>query len=352
MSMYNELEFLIIIFAMSAIFSFLCTPIFSKTAIKFGILDRPNQAHKTHSDPIPYLGGFSIFIPLVIVLMVIAMNLADTNLRMVLYGVLIGISMMSVIGLFDDVKNVSAGLRLFFQIATSIWIVAISNYYGFSREITGLITLDLLLSILWIVAITNAFNLLDNLDGASTGVSVTISAAFCLLCLSTSQGALGLCASTICGAGFGFMFWNKFPARIYLGDSGALVVGTAIASISLLWRNSDDNQLYNLFVPIIILAIPIIDTSVVIISRLMQKQPVMLGGRDHLSHRLLAAGYSKKSSARLLWLSSLIFCGLGIIAHESEKNMGSFILATGVLMMLICVAGFLRLTTEKKPFPV
>jgi UDP-GlcNAc:undecaprenyl-phosphate GlcNAc-1-phosphate transferase len=212
---------------------------------------------------------------------------------------------------------------------------------------SGNILLDLLITILWIVGITNSMNFFDNVDGGASG-TVAISSIFLFfLAFQGGQFFIAALAAVLGGATIGFLLWNRPPARIYMGDAGALFLGLLIATLLIRF---DPNPIYlsaSFAIPVLILAIPILDTSVAVISRLRRGISPFQGGQDHLSHRLMRAGLSKKQAVLSLWLMSLFFCLITIAISNAPYSVERLITILSAALWLILFFLFLRTADSK-----
>jgi UDP-GlcNAc:undecaprenyl-phosphate GlcNAc-1-phosphate transferase len=285
-----------------------------RIAISKEILDRPDSTHKSHTSPTPYLGGVAIAIGVLIVTYsALIMSGAGANnfwLATSLLGPAIAIG---VIGLWDDIKNLHPLPRF---IGQSIAGVGVASFLIFTNNLgnpTGSTLLDVFITILWIVGICNSINFFDNLDGGAAGTTAISAISISILTLSNGQTFLASLSLVVAGATLGFLIWNKSPARIYMGDAGALFLGVLIATLTVRLNPETDSRFTSFAIPILLLAIPILDTTVAVISRLRRGVSPFQGGKDHLSHRLIRLGLSRKVTAALLWSLSAIFSAIAII---------------------------------------
>jgi UDP-GlcNAc:undecaprenyl-phosphate/decaprenyl-phosphate GlcNAc-1-phosphate transferase len=332
-----------IVFFSSLAVSSLSVPFLKKLAFKFAIIDEPNQAHKTHSSPIPYLGGLAIVIPVLIVsaLSVYLLQLSKVTMMQGILVVVPGL-ILAIIGLIDDKNNLSAAIRLVIQLIMSILISLILIQGEYAARITEISMINILISIFWIVGITNAFNFLDNLDGAAAGITVISSAAIFALSLMGDQYLIATFSLTICAGSLGFLFWNLNPARIYLGDSGALFIGLILSVLLLQLEPSTAEKLSSIAIPVLVMAIPIIDTCVVVFSRFLRGVSIFQGGRDHLSHRIIALGFNRKQAALFIWTIGAFYAFLAVaidyfsFAHEDALSM------VGLISIFVTTIIFLR----------
>ena len=286
----------------------LTTPLMRKLALNLGITDSPNESHKTHAAPIPYLGGVSIVlaVSLTVLIPILANQLSQSQSRIVL-SVLIPGLLLSIVGLIDDIKKLSPWPRLVIQtlagVFTAILLVA-SNTMG---NPTNIDWIDISVTVIWIVGITNSLNFLDNLDGGAIGTSAIIGFVLVFLAASSNQPAISSLAAVLAGASLGFLLWNRSPARIYMGDSGALFVGFLLAVLAVRLEPPASSLFISFLVPIMLLGLPLLDTSVAVTSRIAKGISPLQGGQDHLSHRLMKRGFSKRASAITIWIMAAWF---------------------------------------------
>ncbi len=343
-----QLWFYFLVFLSSITLSGLSIPILRKIAFKFAVLDNPNQSHKTHGEPIPYLGGFSIVFPVLILSMAgpMAFSLSQET---VLQGLIfiIPCMFMSLVGLIDDIRNLTAPTRFLTQLTASVIVSLFLIENNYLVEITEIPLLNFLISIFWIVGITNALNLIDNLDGAAAGLTAIASLSIFTISLLSNQFLLAIFSLTIGSAALGFLFWNRNPARIYLGDSGSLFLGLALSIILIQFDPTVQTIFSALVIPIFIMAIPIIDTSVVVVSRVLRGVSIFQGGRDHISHRIIARGVSRRSSAILIWSLGGFFSFLALVINEVSNPFIEVLPIFGLLSMATLILIFLKMPILK-----
>ena len=332
------------IFLVSLALSSLLVPLLRKIAFRYSVLDRPNQSHKTHQESIPYLGGLAIVIPvslLVIIGPLTFIENSDYLLRTTLF--LLPAALLALVGLYDDIRNLSASSRFFVQSLIAVSATLYLSEFGYSVAILSNEIANVLLSIFWLVGITNAFNFFDNLDGGATGITFVASLTLFLLALLGDQYLISSISLTLAGAGLGFLWWNRNPARIYLGDSGALFTGFILAISLLQFEPNIESRVASALIPVFILALPIIDTSVAVVGRILRGVSIFQGGRDHLSHRLISLGFSRRKCAYSLWSLSALFSSLSILISNVSKDAGLGISFLGLLFMGFLVFWFLRI---------
>lgn len=321
-------------------------PHLQKIAIKLNVIDRPNQTHKTHAEPVPYLGGFSIVIPITFLSVFggFLVNGIENYLKLIVF--LLPSLIMAAVGFVDDFINLPPKPRFIIQLAVSMTVSIVLFQSGFASQISGQPLLDFFISVTWLVGLTNAFNFIDNLDGGAAGVSIVAALTIFLLGWMSDQYLIATLAICVAGATFGFIFWNINPARIYLGDGGALFLGIVFGILLLQLEPKAIDSVTSLTIPILVLAVPIIDTSVVVISRTLRGNSVFQGGRDHLSHRIQKKGFSRKYTAILLWLMSLAFSALAVMINYFDGVIEFYLALFGLGMCTMTVIIFLFLSHD------
>ncbi len=335
------------IFLVSLALSSLLVPLLRKIAFRYSVLDRPNQSHKTHQNSIPYLGGLAIVIPISLLVFfgpLIFIENSDYSLRTALF--LLPALILALVGLYDDIKNLSASSRFFVQSLVAASATLYLNNLGYNISILSNEIGNLLLSIFWLVGITNAFNFFDNLDGGAIGITFVASITLFLLGFLGGQYLISAISLALAGAGLGFLWWNRNPARIYLGDSGALFIGFILAISLLQFEPSVESRVASALIPVFILALPIIDTSVAVVSRVLRGVSMFQGGRDHLSHRLISLGFNRRKIAYSLWSLSALFSSLTFVISDVSKDAAFGISLLGIFFMGFLVIWFLRMKID------
>lgn len=286
-------------FVLALVFAQICKPV----ARRLGIVAKP-KADRWHRSVIPLLGGVAIAAAVFTTTAVFAV--ADRELLILIAGA----GVLFVVGVIDDVRALTPQTKLVLQILTAAAMAG----FGLQLSITGLPQLDFLLTLVWLVGITNAFNLLDNMDGLAAGIAaITVSFRLAFL-LHDGDLAVAQVAASVVGACLGFLVHNFNPASIFMGDAGSLFLGFMVAGLSLAGTSAyPRSTLSVLLLPVLILLVPIFDTSFVTIVRTLAGRSVSVGGRDHTSHRLVASGLTERGAVLLLYGVALL-CG-GIAFH-------------------------------------
>ena len=246
---------------------------------------------------------------------------------------------MGLIGLWDDVKQLPPLPRFIGQTIAGVVVAIVLISSDNLGNPTGSTPLDVFISIVWVVGICNSINFFDNLDGGAAGTSAISAIALTFIALSGDQSLIASLSLVLAGATLGFLIWNRSPAKIYMGDAGALFLGVLLATLTIR-LNPDTNSIIASFsIPVLLLAVPILDTSVAVISRLRRKTSPFQGGKDHLSHRLIRAGVSRKLTVIILWLFSIIFSlfAIWVLSFDSSYELLWILIAS-----LLWVALFIR----------
>ena len=321
----------------------LLTPIMRKVAISKQILDTPTSAHKSHTQAVPYLGGVAILIGIVLVsYTALVFNGLTRNNFWLATSVLAPAVAMGLVGLWDDIKNLPPLPRFIGQSIAGFVVAVLLVISKNVANPTGSTFIDVFITVIWVVGICNSINFFDNLDGGAAG-TVAISAIFLTyLSLSNGQSFIAALAVVVAGGTLGFLIWNRTPARIYMGDAGALFLGVLLATLTIR-LNPDTQTLFASFaIPILLLAIPILDTCVAVFSRLRRGISPFQGGKDHLSHRLIRLGFSRKQAAISLWMLSAFFGLLAVIISSVREQYEVNFVILSILFWLLLFIGFFR----------
>jgi UDP-GlcNAc:undecaprenyl-phosphate GlcNAc-1-phosphate transferase len=286
----------LLIFIVALVFSVVGTPLARRLALASGVVDAPN-ARKVHHSPTPLLGGAAIYLAFILA---IALFGGRQEIRQ-LVGILVGATFVSVVGVIDDVRGLRPALKLLAQVVAAC-ILPLS---GLSVQLFPQPALNIALTVFWIVGVTNALNLLDNMDGLSGGIAAVASAHFLLLAAINGQFLVGALSAALLGACIGFLRYNFNPASIFMGDTGSLFIGFVLAALGIKLRFFGNTYIVTWMVPVVVLLLPIFDTSLVFVSRLRRGlNPLTTPGKDHLSHRLVALGFTRREAVLICWLAA------------------------------------------------
>jgi UDP-GlcNAc:undecaprenyl-phosphate GlcNAc-1-phosphate transferase len=311
------------------------TPLMRKIAIATDIVDNPNSPHKSHKQPVPYLGGLAIIFGVIFVSYSASLISDFTSTTFWLATSVLGPALLlGLIGLWDDLQNLSPLPRFIAQSLAGIFTAVILIITDNVGNPTGSILFDSAITVFWVVGICNSINFFDNLDGGAAGAITIASIALAFLSLNGDQYLIAALSIVTSGATLGFLVWNKSPAKIYMGDAGALFLGVLIAVLTVRFEPNSETQLGSYLTPFLLLAVPIMDTCVAVFSRLRRHESPFQGGQDHLSHRLIRLGYSRKQTAFLLWALCALFATIAVMLSKSTQQI-SLILISGSLFLWI-----------------
>ena len=330
--------------------SFLVTPLTARAARRWGILDLPqvgSNGHKKHKEATPYLGGLAIFCG-VLAGSVFMFMIPEGRFTFLLAGFPLAIAAafgLGFVGLIDDLRTLPRVVRLLAQIGAAV----MAHYGGFSVSITSEPALNLFLTVLWIVGITNAFNLLDNMDGLTSGLAGIAALTFAAMGIIGGMPLVTAVAAALSGAAFGFLAHNRHPAKIFMGDAGSTFIGFLLALIGV--RLRFDNLVEVTFlIPVVVLGIPILDTALVVTSRRLNNRPVFLGGRDHISHRLVHLGLSVPVAVGLLYWTGVCLGWLGLVISQATVQVGWMLLGFTIALGLFFAGLLLRIPVYEEEF--
>jgi UDP-GlcNAc:undecaprenyl-phosphate GlcNAc-1-phosphate transferase len=332
-------------FVGATILSLLLVPIVREYAHSRAIHDNPG-GHKSHQTPVPYLGGVAMVLAFSAAMVVgvyvrRAAVFADGEVSITFgnlisqgdglvreLGIVLGLALLfSLMGLIDDVRGLNPWLRFVVGSGISVSLV----FFGVVLQSPLPQWINVVISVVWVLGVTNAFNLLDNIDGLAAGTAAVASGAFFFIAVINDQQYSALLAIGLAGAMLGFLRSNFAPATIYMGDAGSLFIGFMMAYLGLKMRTSV-TEIPQLFAPALVLGVALLDTTVVVMSRLRRGVSPFTGGQDHLSHRFLRLGLSVRRSVTVLLTASLALGVLAVGLSEAQAGVGYWVLAA--------VAGF------------
>jgi UDP-GlcNAc:undecaprenyl-phosphate GlcNAc-1-phosphate transferase len=325
------------------------TPVMRKIALKIGAVDRPNLDRKTQKEPVPYLGGVAIAIGITVASFgALLYSDFSTETFGKALSVLLPAILISAMGLYDDLKGLEPWPRLVAQTLTGIAVAIYLIQNDTLGQAFNNQTLNYIVTIIWIVGICNSINFFDNLDGGASGTVAVISIFLFAIAFNQGQSLVSALAVVTAGATLGFFIWNKVPAKIYMGDTGALFLGIIIAVLTIRLDPEVGPQSRALAIPLLLMAVPILDTTTVVFSRLSRGISPFTGGRDHLSHRLMRKGLGRKSTAYVLWAMAAAFGSVAFFACCVETSLAiPAIYAAGAIWLLSLVT-FLRIPATDK----
>ena len=308
------------------------------------IIDTPG-GHKSHRAPVPYLGGVAMVaafsVAMVIGVVVRRSTQFDDGQIRITFGnlisqgdglvrelaVVLGLALVfAAMGLIDDLR----GLSPVFRFVVGLGLATVLVSYGVVLESPLPDWLDMVISVVWILGMTNAFNLLDNIDGLAAGTAAIAAGAFFFIAIINDQQYSALLAIGLAGAMPGFLRSNFAPASIYMGDAGSLFIGFMMSYLGLKMR-TNVAEIPQLFAPVLVLGVAVLDTTVVVVSRLRRGLSPFTGGQDHLSHRFLRLGLSVRRSVTVLLVATFALGVLAVGLSDAPAGVGYWVLAAAVI---------------------
>lgn len=314
-----------IYFLASFLLSLIITPLVRQIAIKGGLVSYP-RADRWHKKPTALLGGAGIYLASACTIAFLRHGATGPEL-----GLFLGSTFLFAVGLIDDKFRIAPYTKLYMQIISG----CIAIFFGTSIGWPENVLISLPLTLLWIVGVTNSFNLLDNIDGLCAGIAFIASMVMFFSSVLFSHNPLGVYALILSGSALGFLPYNFNPAKIFMGDSGSMLLGYSLAVVSISGPSKNiTNLLTTMLIPVLILSVPIFDTMFVMIVRKLQGKKIFEGGKDHTSHRLVTLGLSQKKTVLLLYSVSIVFGLIAILYFKIDLLIISIIafLATIVLL--------------------
>lgn len=312
-----------------------------RIALTVNAVDRPTIDRKTQKEPVPYLGGVSIAIGILFAsYFALAYNEATKNNLFAASSVLIPAAVLGVMGLVDDLRGLPPWPRLIAQSFVGVIVAGILIATDTIGTPSQVFVIDAIVTIFWIVGVCNSINFFDNLDGGAAGTVVVIT--FFIFLIAYDRGQLMVSALSIvtAGATAGFLIWNRPPAKIYMGDAGALFLGIIVAVLTIRLKPDIQPSWKSLSIPLFLLAVPLLDTCVAVTSRLARRISPFTGGRDHLSHRLMRKGLHRRTAAITLWALAGVY---GTISYAIFKGQSSALIILATLTWAYLFFFFIRI---------
>jgi UDP-GlcNAc:undecaprenyl-phosphate GlcNAc-1-phosphate transferase len=322
----------------SLVVAWILTPLLLAVALRKQALDIPDE-RKAQTSPVPYLGGIAIVAGFsAMVFAAAALDRATSVLIDLAFLLGTGL-VLALMGLLDDLRGgISPYLRLAIEIAAGVAVYQT----GSGALLGGPSWLDLSITVLWVVGVTNAFNLLDNMDGLSAGIATIAAGTFALLAAVHGQYLVAALAAATAGCAVGFLRHNFHPAKIYMGDAGSLFLGYLLAVLGLKITLTGTPSTVAAFVPILILGVPIFDTTLVTWQRIAHRRNPMNGGQDHASHRLVWVGIPVPVAVCLLYAAAVCLGWLAILLARLDTTSGlllvGFVITVGLFLLALLAA--------------
>jgi UDP-GlcNAc:undecaprenyl-phosphate GlcNAc-1-phosphate transferase len=322
----NVLANVLVSLVAALVMSFAATPVVKSFANRIGAIDVPKDDRRIHDHPIPRLGGLAMFLGFLLSVVLFA------DITKQIQGVLLGSVVVVIVGVIDDIVPLKAWIKFLAQIIAALIAVlhgvvieVLSNPNLLSAEnYVNLGFLSVPLTVIWIVAITNSVNLIDGLDGLAVGVSGIGSATMLVIALLVAEGNVAVIMAALAGACIGFMPYNMNPAKIFAGDTGALLLGYVLATMSVIGLFKV-YAIISFAVPFLVLALPLFDTVFAFFRRILKGQNPMSPDRGHVHHRLIDLGLTQKQAVAILYCISTVL-GLAAVVLTTSGEVKALLL--------------------------
>ena len=316
-------QFLILGASAFVLAGFLTWPV-RALAIKLSVMDLPNMERKTQKEPVPYLGGVAIALSIIIVTYgaIFYSDYTKITFPLVTYA-LLPAAVLGLMGLIDDIQGLPALPRLIAQTVVAILVAIFMLHRDLDAMPFGSHLINDVINVVWIVAICNSINFFDNLDGGAAGTVAVSTLGIALIAANQGQELITALSVVTCGATVGFLLWNKSPAKIYMGDAGALFLGVLVAVLTIRLNPGISPRFNSIAILPMLLAVPILDTCIVVFSRIRRGISPFTGGKDHLSHRLMRKGFSKQNTAFCLWGMQASFVAIALVVYNYSTTLGT-----------------------------
>jgi UDP-GlcNAc:undecaprenyl-phosphate GlcNAc-1-phosphate transferase len=335
-------------FLIAASASLLLTVPVRALAIRVGMVDLPGP-RKVHLKPIPLLGGLAIYGGVMLAILIVF----DGPARAQVVGIVSGATLVTVVGFLDDRGWLHHQIKLFAGMPLAAVILLISGIHAqvFSLVVRGSLGywLDAALTVVWVVGITASFSILDHMDGLCAGVAAMASVFFAMIAYLSGQTLVATLAASVLGAAAGFLRWNFKPAKIFMGDGGAMFLGFLMATLALKLRLDHSSSLATWLAPVLILGATIFDTTLVTISRSRRGLlPFATPGKDHSAHRLANLGLGQRGAVLTIYLVGALSGGAAILVTYLSNRAAALAGLVVALAMLIAIVWLERAPYERQ----
>lgn len=332
------------LFLIATFASLILTPLVRRVCERYNLLDVPIDQRRLHSKAVPRLGGVAIYLSCVIALAMLPLvdNLLTQTLRgraTELFVALIPATLIFLFGIYDDLRGTNATLKLTaLALVATLFFILGGRIEELSIPFVGTVNLPFILSFLitvfWLVGIANAFNLIDGMDGLASGAALFSSLVILAISFAQGQPMMIVFSLVLCGALAGFLRYNFNPASIFLGDSGALFVGFTLAALSVLGSQKATTTVA-IAIPLLAFGLPVVDTAVTIVRRLISGKPIFQGDNEHIHHMLVARGWSQQRAVLILYATCAAFSLAAILFSGSNSRVIGFgLFVLGVVTLL------------------
>jgi UDP-GlcNAc:undecaprenyl-phosphate GlcNAc-1-phosphate transferase len=322
----------IVLFAgvLAVALSLYLTPIVMRAAVRYGIVDKPKPPLKMHPGPVPYLGGMVVFLSFLLALAV------TFPFEGRVLAILLASSLIVSVGLIDDLGTLLPKDKLIGQIIAAVVLVKA----GVAVNLEAMPSpIDEIVSVLWLVTCMNAFNILDVSDGLALTAGLVGSIGALVVAILNGEPMIASMAASLTGACLGFLWYNRAPARMYLGDTGSMFLGVTLGALAMIGRYSETNVVSSWLVPLALLGLPLFDLVLVVIARVRAGRAIYYGSPDHFAVRLRHHGWP---AARVAWTSGsiaalVVAASIGSIFLSDAAALTAFVAIVAALLVLLII---------------
>ncbi len=327
----NEMVYILAAMALAGLIAFTTTPAVSVLAYRIGAIDVPCDNRRMHKKPIPRIGGLAIFAGFVIATLVFC------DVRPELVAIYLGGLVIVAVGVIDDIFRINAWIKLLAQIGVAFIAVSqgvVVEFVNFFGTYISFGAFSIPITIIWIVGLTNAINLIDGLDGLACGVSAICSLSLLLVMILKGEFYVALLTAGVVGACIGFLPFNSNPAKIFMGDTGALFLGytMAVISVSGVFKL---HTVISFMIPLSIFGFPLCDTAFAFARRILHGKSPFTADRGHLHHRLIDMGFNQKQSVRILYAICGILGTSALLVTEEQFYRAAVVIVAGFAIFLV-----------------
>jgi len=314
-----------LVFLVPFLVSFLFTPLIRAFALRYHLVALPKE-DRWHKKPVALFGGIAIYCATVAAILIFIPKQQDV------IAFLVGGTFIFLWGLIDDIRHISPQAKLLGQVVA----VSIAMFLGVKVTLVPVDLVAIVITIIWVVGITNAFNMLDNMDGLSVGIAGICSLAFGIFSILLKNPLVATISFIIAASCFGFLPYNFYPARIFMGDSGSMFLGFSLALASIMGTWMEVSNLFIiLMLPLLLFIVPIFDTTFVTVARKLNGRAISQGGKDHTSHRLVYIGISERRAVLIFYTVAALFVVIGLIGIRFNMYVASLLTSLAFIFIFL-----------------
>jgi len=344
--MKAEMLRLFLIFILGLALSLYLTPLLAEAARRFGLVARPDGKLRRHKEPVAYMGGLAVYLAFLLALVF------GFGFESQVLGLLLGGTIILLVGLIDDFGVMTPGMKLFGQLVAIIALIKSGIHFQIqfildAEPWPAFPFLTWLLTVFWLMTMMNAFNFLDIEDGLAGGVALISGLGLFAVAVINHNAMIATLMAAMLAGSAGFLVYNFAPAKIYLGDAGSLFLGLMLGALAMVGSYTDRTNL-GLFAPILILGLPLMEISFTSFARLIQGKPIMQGSPDHIAKRLQKMGLGLRATVILSWLITALLAAAGLLVMLADFRAALLIIIASFSALLVFALVLLRVNVGQK----